>query len=215
MFFAEKIELIILDFDGVIVESNDIKDKVFNEIFQRYPAHYEKALQFHRTNISLSRYEKFDHLLKLIDEPGNAELKSKLLEDFSATTLQIMRSISFVNGATDFLQTMHQRVPLYLASVTPSKDLEIILDSLQVRSYFKDVYGCPPWTKPGAIKDILEKENVPANKTVLVGDSYGDQNAAKETGIHFIGRNSGLHFNDPQPGIIIEDLTGLSTAFIN
>jgi beta-phosphoglucomutase-like phosphatase (HAD superfamily) len=134
MFFEEKIELIILDFDGVIVESNDTKDKVFNEIFSRYPAQHEKALQFHRTNVSLSRYAKFDHLLELIGEPGNTELKNKLLADFSATTLEIMRSIPFVNGAMDFLQDMYQRIPLYLASVTPIEDLQIILKSLQIRS---------------------------------------------------------------------------------
>ncbi len=215
MFFEEKIELIILDFDGVIVESNDTKDKVFDTIFSRYPLQYEKALQYHRTNVSLSRYAKFDHLLELIGDTANIELKNKLLADFSANTLEIMRTIPFVKGAMDFLQAMHECLPLYLASVTPIEDLEIILDSLRIRSYFKDVYGCPPWTKPLAVKDILEKENISPGKTVLIGDSYGDQNAAIETGIHFIGRNSGLHFTDPQPHIIVEDLTGLSAAFID
>jgi phosphoglycolate phosphatase-like HAD superfamily hydrolase len=215
MLFEEKIELIILDFDGVIVESNDTKDKAFDAIFSRYPVQYKKALQYHRTNVSLSRYAKFDHLLELMGEPGNTELKNKLLADFSANTLEIMRTVAFVKGAMDFLQTMHERIPLYLASVTPIEDLEIILDNLRIRSYFKDVYGCPPWTKPLAVKDILEKECISPGKTVLIGDSYGDQNAAGETGIRFIGRNSGLQFNDPQPRIIVEDLTGLSAAFIN
>lgn len=215
MLFENKIELIILDFDGVIVESNDCKDKVFDEIFSRYPAQYEKALQYHRTNISLSRYAKFDYLLELTGQAGNTELKNKLLADFSAVTLNIMRTIPFVAGAMEFLQTTHQRIPLYLASVTPAGDLGIILDNLRIRTFFKDVYGCPPWTKPLAVKDILEKGNTSPNKTVLIGDSYGDQNAAEETGIHFIGRNSGLQFKDPQPRIVIEDLTGLSAAFIN
>lgn len=215
MFFEEKIELIILDFDGVIVESNHVKDSAFAEILNRYPEYASDFFQYHRENISLSRYRKFDYLLKLIGQTGNEELKKELLRDFSTSTLKIMRSIPFVTGAMDFLQTMHQRMPLYLASVTPIEDLEIILGSLRIRSYFKDVYGCPPWTKPLAVKDILGKENISPGKTVLVGDSYGDQNAAIETGIHFIGRNSGLHFNDPQPRFIVENLTGLSAAFID
>jgi phosphoglycolate phosphatase-like HAD superfamily hydrolase len=77
------------------------------------------------------------------------------------------------------------------------------------------VYGCPPWTKPGAVKDILQKENILPSHTVLVGDSYGDQKAANETGVHFIGRNSGLLFEDPQPAILIENLEGLAGALTN
>ncbi|MES2330104.1 MAG: HAD hydrolase-like protein [Bacteroidota bacterium] len=215
MFFEVKIRLVILDFDGVIVESNNIKDKVFQEIFSRYPAQYENALQYHRTNVSVPRYQKFDHLLELIGEPGNTELKDKLLDDFSSITLEKMKAVAFVTGAKDFLKEIHGCFPLYLASVTPINDLEVILDHLQIRAYFKNVYGCPPWTKPGAIMDILQKENMLPTNTVLIGDSYGDQRAAQETGIHFIGRNSGLGFEDPQPAIVIDDLEGLAASFAN
>lgn len=213
MLFEEKISLIILDFDGVIVESNNIKDTVFQEIFSRYPEQYENVLQYHRTHVSLSRFVKFDYLLSQTGESGNTELKDKLLSDFSALTLNKMRSVAFVDGAKDFLENMQGRFPLYLASVTPIEDLEIILDDLNIRSYFKNVYGCPPWNKAGAIKDILQKENTAPQHAVLVGDSYGDQRAATENGIHFIGRNSGLGFEDPQPAMIINDLTGLSELF--
>ena len=203
------IKLVILDFDGVIVESNDIKDKVFQQIFSRYPEHYEALLNFHRINVSISRYAKFDFLLQTIGQKNNEELKKNLLEDFSALTLELMKTVPFVKGAISFLEEMYQQLPLYLASVTPIQDLEIILGNLQLRHFFKEIYGCPPWNKPDAVKDILYKEKISSQQTVLVGDSHGDQRAARENKIHFIGRDSGLGFENPQPDMIIPDLTGL------
>ena len=206
-----QIKLVILDFDGVIVESNDIKDQVFQKIFIRYPDHYDALLNYHRTHISLSRYAKFDFLVETIKANGREELKNQLLADFSAITLELMKTVPFVKGAKEFLEQMYQQLPLYLASVTPIQDLEIILENLQLKHFFNGVYGCPPWNKPDAVKDILNKEKISPQETVLVGDSYGDQRAAKENKIHFIGRDSGLGFENPQPDMIIADLTGLSS----
>jgi phosphoglycolate phosphatase-like HAD superfamily hydrolase len=121
-----------------------------------------------------------------------------------------MALVPFVKGAKNILEESSSKIPLYLLSVTPIQDLTIIVDRLEIRSYFKDIYGCPPWNKPDAIRDILQKENCSAKKAVMIGDSYGDQRAAAETGIHFIGRDSGLGFEYPQPEIIIPDLYNLT-----
>jgi len=207
--------LIILDFDGVIVESNDIKDQVLRKIFNRFPDKFDNLWQYHKTHISLSRYAKFDYLLETIGKPGDLSLKNKLLDEFSETTLQLMKSVPFVAGAKGFLQDMRDHLPLYLASVTPIEDLEIILDNLHIRFFFKEVYGCPPWNKMDAIRDILVKEDASPGEAVLIGDSYGDQRAALETGIHFIGRDCGLGFEKPLPATIIADLTDAANFFKN
>ena len=206
-------KVLVLDFDGVIVDSNGIKDKVFYQLFCRFPEHTDTLMEYHRTYISVSRYEKFDFLLQQIGEPTNEALKEELLKDFSSITLSYMRTVPFLNGAKEFLEEVNSILPTYLASVTPIDDLEMILESLGIRSFFKDVYGCPPWTKPNAIRDILYKENIQPSFALLIGDSYGDQQAAFETGIKFIGRDSGLGFRDPQPTHIINDLIGFSNYF--
>ena len=211
MFEKGKIKSVILDFDGVIVESNGIKDKVFRQIFSLFPEHSDDFWEYHQKHISVSRFAKFDYVLEKIGKPGNDVLKSELLRAFSKETLVQMKCVPFVTGAIEFLEKFANRIPLYLASVTPIEDLMAILDNLQVRSLFTEVYGCPPWNKPDAIRDILKNENIEPINAVLIGDSYGDQRAAAETGIHFIGRNSGLGFENPQPKIIISDLSILAT----
>jgi phosphoglycolate phosphatase-like HAD superfamily hydrolase len=213
LFDAGKLQLIILDFDGVIVESNDIKDRVFRKIFDRFPEYREELWQYHKNHISVSRYEKFDHLLEKIGRKDDLGFKTELLNSFSFNTMELMKTVPFVKGAKEFLDHLFGKLPLYLASVTPIDDLDIILDNLGIRSYFKAVYGCPPWTKPNAVRDILQRENAKAELAVLIGDSYGDQRAAKETGIQFIGRNSGLGFRKPHPSIVVHDLEELFKLF--
>jgi phosphoglycolate phosphatase-like HAD superfamily hydrolase len=209
------IELIVLDFDGVIIESNDIKDRVFEEIFSRFPEHGADALKWHRQHVSLSRYAKFDYLLERMGRKNDEMFRMELVNEFSRITIDKLMRVLFVKGARNFLETFHNRIPLFLASVTPAEDLEVILEHLGIRPFFQDVYGCPPWTKPAAILDIIQKKNVLPSGVILIGDSYGDQRAAKETGIHFIGRNSGLGFENPQPDVIVQDLDELSTVFGN
>ena len=77
-------KVLVLDFDGVIVDSNGIKDKVFYQLFCRFPEHTDTLMEYHRTYISVSRYEKFDFLLQQIGEPTNEALKEELLKDFSS-----------------------------------------------------------------------------------------------------------------------------------
>jgi phosphoglycolate phosphatase-like HAD superfamily hydrolase len=198
MILRDGIKILIFDFDGVIVESNGIKDEVFRKIFSNYPDYYEEMMVYHKDHVSESRVKKFDYLLKIMGREFDAQGKEKLMKDFSDFSLKLMESVSFVAGAKEMLEKA-SHLPLYLASVTPIEDLEQILRKLNLRVFFKDVYGCPPWTKPDAILSILDREKITPDEALLIGDSAGDQRSAKLTGIKFIARNSGLPFDEPTP----------------
>lgn len=204
----EVIKVLILDFDGVVIESNDVKTHAFRDLFARFPQHAEAMMDFHRANVSLSRFAKFDYLLSLLGRNGDEKLRVELARDFSQRTIYRMLSVSFVPGAEDFLQELPGRIPVYLASVTPAEDLELILERRGLAGYFQRAYGCPPWTKPEAILDILRCELVAPQEVVLVGDSAGDQRAAAQTNIRFVGRDSGLEF-DTRPALVFPDLIGV------
>jgi len=193
------LEVLILDFDGVIVESNDVKTEAFRELFSRFPEHSQSMMAYHHTHISVTRFAKFDHLLTLVGRPGDPKLRSELADRFSELVFERMLSVPLVPGADSFLRKMTTKVPVYLASVTPAEELEKILCHRELDHWFRGVYGCPPWTKPKAIVDVLARERVTPEKALLIGDSGGDQRAALETGIRFLARDSGLSFDDPTP----------------
>ena len=202
------IKVLIFDFDGVIVDSNHIKDKAFKIIFKEYPEHYQNLMNYHFKNVSKSRVFKFDYLLKLINKEKNYKLKKELMKKFSTITIDLMKSVPFVNGFKKLVEKFKD-LPLYLISVTPIEDLEIILNNLSISNIFKKTYGCPPWNKISAINEILIFEKIKPNEAIMIGDSIGDQIASKKTKINFIGRYSGLPFDKPSPKIF-KDLNSIS-----
>lgn len=193
------IKTIILDFDGVVIESNALKTQTFEKVFGRFPEYAAEMLRFHTANISVSRYTKFDYLLELLGRKHDQLLRKEIAGDFSTRMIEGMVAVPLVAGALTFLQTFTTQLPVYLASVTPETELRYILDQRKLAKWFTGIYGCPPWTKPAAIADVLQRENLTASDALLIGDSAGDQSAAIMTGVSFLARNSGLQFEEPYP----------------
>lgn len=203
------LRVVILDFDGVVLESNAAKTEAFRDVFARFPEHADAMMDFHRAHVSLSRFAKFDHLLELTGRVGDGALRTELAAEFSRRTLDKISAVPLVRGAEAFLRDVTSRLPVYLASVTPADDLARILEQRGLARWFRDVYGCPPWNKPDAIRDVLRREGVPSTQALLVGDSAGDQRAALLTGVHFLARDSGLGFDAPPP-VTFPDLVGIA-----
>lgn len=188
---------IIFDFDGVLVESNDIKTAAFDAVFSAYPEHHAAMMAFHHTHVSASRVLKFQHFVTTcLGRAADDPLVDALGERFSTEVRERVSTCPMVPGAQALLDHVHGRVPLFLASVTPQAELDAILERRGLRRYFAAVYGCPPWTKADAVRDILQPLGGP-DGVVLVGDSAGDQRAARDTGVAFLPRNSGLAFDPP------------------
>jgi len=206
---THQIELLILDFDGVIIESNDLKTQAFEKVFSQYPHYKDAMMQFHYENVSVSRIEKFDYLAAIMGRGADLKLKAEMADNFSQYVLEGLSTVTLVKGAERFLRMVKGQLPLYLASVTPANELNHILEKRGLLHCFDGVYGCPPWTKANAIRDILSQNSVLPKNSLLIGDSAGDQHAALETGVQFIARNSGLKF-DQSPPLLFSDLNEIA-----
>jgi len=190
---------IILDFDGVILESNHLKTAAFEAVFARFPEHAEAMMAYHRAHVSDSRFAKFAHLVTTrLGREAQDPLIGELADAFSAHMLASITVCPMVAGAQAFLDQVSSAVPVFLASVTPQVELDAILTRRGLDAYFTRVYGCPPWTKAGAIQNILGGLGGP-DGVVFIGDSAGDQRAAHETRVEFLARDSGLPFDEPRP----------------
>ena len=60
------IKAILFDFDGVILESVDIKGLAFCKLFENFPEHVTKIVQYHHANGGISRFNKFRYIYKNI-----------------------------------------------------------------------------------------------------------------------------------------------------
>jgi len=192
-----QVSVVILDFDGVIVESNAVKNSAFDEFFTRYPDYCDAMRSFHLENHAKPRCFKFTYYVEhLLKRPGDEKAIEQMAIDFSALVADRVINCPMVSGAESFLQKFSKRVPLYISSVTPQDELERIVAARGLSSYLKRLYGDPPHAKSEAIKQILKSEDVAPNQVVFVGDSASDYQVAKESGLIFIGRDSGQPFPD-------------------
>ena len=207
------IRLIILDFDGVILESVEVKTEAFRSLFSFSPDHVDEIEAFHRQNGGMSRFDKFDYIYKnILKEPLSSQRKEELSEKFSAHVFEKMLSARFVVGAWDFIQRFHTAIPLYIISATPEPELVQITSRRNLTPYFRRIYGSPR-KKSDCIREIIAQTGVPVSDIVFVGDALNDLDAAKDAQVRFIGREgeSGQTGFLNRPGVeaVIQDLREL------
>ena len=189
------IRVIIFDFDGVLVESNDEKTEAFKELFSLYPEHERAMLDYHIRWFSTSRMDKFRYYVyEMMARPGDENCVADMAEKFSSLVVKRVISCPEVPGASELLKEFSYRIPLYISSATPQDELQNIVRRRGFDSYFKAVYGCPPIPKKEAIESVLLRESALPQEVMFIGDSISDYHFANETGIRFMGRDSGLSF---------------------
>jgi len=182
------IRLVILDFDGVVLESVAVKTEAFRALFSSVPEHVDEIVRFHVENGGMSRFDKLRHIYKnILHEDLTPEKSDELAAAFASLVLRGVLAAPFVPGARKFLSAGHARIPLYVVSATPEDELHRIIRERGIDHCFRKTYGSPR-IKIDCIRDILAAEACPPAEALFVGDAGNDLEAARAAGIRFIGR---------------------------
>ena len=118
------IKNIFFDFDGVIVESVNVKTEAYRELYNNYGIDIaNKVVKHHRANGGISRYDKFKiyhnkYLQKKIDDKEVKELSSK----FSEIVLQGVIDAPEVAGSHDFLHEFKDNFNMFVITGTPTEE---------------------------------------------------------------------------------------------
>ena len=181
--------VIIFDFDGVVLESADIKTRAFALLFDEHPdEHVEAIVELHLRLAGVSRYEKFKLIYEdILELPLDDDELQRLGEEFSRIALEEILSCEFVTGAREFLQRRHRSHALYVASGTPEEELRHIVRQRRLERFFRGVYGTPA-VKADISRRILEETGAEPHEAVFIGDATTDLEGAREAGVPFIGR---------------------------
>lgn len=181
------LKAIIFDFDGVILESMDIKTNAFRELFKDFPEHLDAILDYHLMHGGMSRYKKFKYIYKRI---LGKQLDDKKLEElgdkFSQLVVEKVMECPFIPGAIDFLEEHSKNLKLYVASGTPEEELRMIIKRRGLLKYFEGIYGTPK-LKSEIIDKISSANGYRKNEVLFIGDSITDYEGAKKAGVPFIG----------------------------
>lgn len=183
------IKALIFDFDGVILESADLKTAAFEQLAkEEFPGFIDDVVAYHRKNMGISRFVKFRYVFdNLLKKKLTPEIEKYLGDRFAAIISENLKNVPFVKGSLEFLKAHHKTYKMFVASGTPEGELNEVAELREVRRYFDELHGSPR-TKQEIVLDVLCRYRLQPNEVVFVGDAESDYLAAKLTGIPFIGR---------------------------
>lgn len=180
---------IIFDFDGVIAESIDIKTEAFAKMYSKYGTDVEKkVIQYHIDHGGVSRYEKFRYYHKnFLNKPIDEETVLEMADEFSGLVYDMVIQAPFVTDVDEFLSRYHNEFDMFISTGTPTAEVKSVAREKKIADYFTDIFGSPD-KKTMHIETILERYQFQPSEVVFIGDATTDRDAARETGITFIGR---------------------------
>ncbi len=177
------IRKLIFDCDGVLFDSNELKNVAFSRTLAPYgPRIVEAFLEHHRQHGGVSRYIKFRRLFtEILQQPEDEQAIHHLLTEFSKHCRQLYKSCSMTPSARETVRRLSNQHQLYVASGGDQEELRAALSYHGVAHYFADVLGSPT-PKDELIAQVLERHPKDAS-AVMVGDAVKDFTAAKKNGV--------------------------------
>lgn len=186
-----KYKVIIWDFDGVLMRSNEIRTEGFRSVLKKYPTYLvEELITFHIKNGGLSRYVKFRYFFNNILKQSYEEKDIiQLASEFSLVVKKkLMDESLLINESIDFIR-LNQSHRHYIASGSDEQELNEICTSVSISNYFIEIKGSPI-DKSTNVANILNCEGLDKTDFCLIGDSINDLEAAANNGIDFYGFNN-------------------------
>lgn len=181
------IRAVILDFDGVILETAAVKTRAFADLFAA-SGRTDEIRAYHLAHSGISRHVKIRHIREQMLGLPRDEAEERALADRFAQLIDAgVAQAPFVPGAREFLAAPGPRL-LYVASGTPQDELRGIARTRGIDRHFAGIFGSPD-EKPSIIRKVLASHALDPAETVFVGDGLSDQRAAADTGVPFIARH--------------------------
>mgnify|MGYP001249073781 CR=1 FL=1 len=181
---------IILDCDGVILDSNQLKATLMEEALWECPGiigGIPDAIDYFIESFGLSRLHQvsvfIDQHLILAADVDHQLVKNTILTLYTKKLDEQYHRARPIDGLLTFLSSASAN--LFVASGSEQKQLDTVLSKANLNVYFERIFGAPR-TKDSIIKQVLQGVDSTAD-VVFIGDSVADIQAAWRLGIDFIG----------------------------
>ena len=177
----------IFDCDGVLINSNEIKNETFRQVLKNEKENLViDFINYHQQNGGVSRYQKFLHYYKNIKKIKDYENNASLaINEFSAIVEYKLVKSDYVNGVIEFLKTIFSyKKKIYIVSGGDQKELVRVFKKKGILNFFNKVFGSPN-DKIYNTRKVL-KLNEKNHSGIFFGDSKLDYICAKKYKLDFI-----------------------------
>ncbi|MCF4102675.1 HAD hydrolase-like protein [Gillisia sp. M10.2A] len=186
--------VILWDFDGVILDSMEVRTKGFKTVLGSFPEKkVQELVNFHLKNGGLSRYVKFKYFFEqIIKVPVNSNDVEKYSNMFSEIMLEILPNKKLlIPDSLNFIIDNQEKFEMHIVSGSDENELKKLCYALDITNLFKSIQGSPV-PKTDLVSEILAREHYYNSSVVLIGDSINDHDAAIQNSIDFLGYNNTL-----------------------
>ena len=178
------IKAVVLDFDGVIVDSNRLKRESFLALFPQTTEVVAIVGAILSQKWRQSRFEILRAAVKGLNLASEEEIEA-LVSDYALRyNEKVQRGIAemgLIPGVGECLAALAEKYPLYLNSGTYEPALHESIERLGIARVFRLSYGGPAG-KVENLKKIFAHRSIQAEETAFVGDGAEDRDAAQECG---------------------------------
>jgi len=181
-----EVQAVVFDLDGVLIDSeplwDDVRRTVVADAGRAWPADATRALQ------GMSTPEWSAYLTDVVGVPGRPEDVAATVIDGMATRYR--KHLPLLPGAVEAVERLANHWPLGLASSSPRRLIETVLDSAHLTSHFQvtlsseEVAAGKP--SPAVYNDVVRRLGADASRVIAIEDSTNGLRSASAAGVHVI-----------------------------
>ncbi len=177
---------VILDFDGILVDTSQCWSTVIASMFASYGCEYNGAQRSYLTGRHPTAIGAV-----LADAIGQPQLAFRLGQEAMARGVEeVSHGVVGIPGATDLVRALHGTRALAVASNTPHGVVERALEHTGIRDAFTLVVGSDDVMRPKPAPDIYVKAcdllGCNARSATAIEDSIPGIESAHGAGVHVI-----------------------------
>ena len=182
---------IIFDLDGTLWDATGCSVDIWNKVFDK---HEEVSIRM-TTEISSSLMGKTMPEIGAVLFPDmTEEARMSIVDDFGDEEVKYLSEHGAVlyDGVEETLSSLERDYDLYIVSNCQDGYVPAFLNAHKMEHHFKDIEmsGRTGMDKGENIKLLMERNDI--KKAVYVGDTEGDENAARYARIPFIWASYGF-----------------------
>jgi len=175
--------VVVLDLDGVIIQTNFIKHRAMLAMFAEYPDKCAAIDAYILANGGVARRDKLIAILEtIIGVAATTERLAHYLDRYAKSLEASLAVAQLVTGVKEFI--VRRGHAFYVSSTAPDTEVREQLARHGLNHYFIEVYGSRT-PKVTALTEISMRHEDAS--VVFFGDSLGDFVAAQEAGVAFVG----------------------------
>jgi len=180
---------VIFDFDGVILDSEGLHYKIFNQVLEKY-----------KIFVTWEDYQKRyigyndEDALKIIFKNNKKRVNKKIIDELITRKAVLFEESVHNNGAEVFpgvvelIKSIPVKLPIGLCSGALRSDIVPVLKNLKIKRFFKSIVTAEDTKKSKPYPDpyLLSLKNLniqDPSKTIAIEDTPAGINSAKEAGM--------------------------------